>query len=60
MSEVESNHFTGSTNLNYAPIPSVKLDATFGVDFINESSFFFRPFGYTVDNYSTVNAGGHA
>ncbi len=58
ITEVESNHFTGSTNLNYAPVQSVKLDATFGVDFINESNFFFRPFGYTVDNYSTVNPEG--
>ncbi|MEX2285057.1 MAG: TonB-dependent receptor, partial [Gemmatimonadota bacterium] len=56
--EVESNHFTGSTNLNYAPVASVKLDGTFGVDFINESSFFFRPFGYAVDNYATVTPEG--
>src|SRR5688572_13606702 len=58
ITEVESNHFVGSTNLNYTPITSVKLDGTFGVDFINESSFFFRPFGYTVDSYSTVNPEG--
>jgi TonB-linked SusC/RagA family outer membrane protein len=56
--EVESNHFTGSTNVNYAPVPSLKLDGTFGVDFVNESNFFFRPFGYTVDNYATVNPEG--
>ena len=56
--EVESNHFTGSTNVNYAPIQSVKLDGTFGVDFINESNTFFRPFGWTVDNYATVTPEG--
>jgi len=58
ITEVESNHFTGSTNLNYTPIKSVKLDGTFGLDYINESSTFFRPFGYTVDNYSTVDIEG--
>jgi TonB-linked SusC/RagA family outer membrane protein len=56
--QIESNHFTGSTNLNYAPITTVKLDGTFGIDFINETSTFFRPFGWTVDNYSTVNVEG--
>jgi TonB-dependent starch-binding outer membrane protein SusC len=58
ISEIESNHFTGSTNVNYTPLPTVKLDGTFGVDFINESNFFFRPFGYTVDNYATVEPEG--
>ena len=56
--EVEENHFTGSTNLNFTPVPSVRLDGTFGVDFINESSTFFRPFGWAVDNYATVNPEG--
>jgi TonB-linked SusC/RagA family outer membrane protein len=56
--DVESNHFTGSTNLNYAPTTSIKLDGTFGVDYANESSTFFRPFGYTVDNYATVTPEG--
>jgi TonB-dependent starch-binding outer membrane protein SusC len=56
--EVESNHFTGSTNVNYAPISSLRLDGTFGVDFINESSTFFRPFGWNIDNYVTANVEG--
>jgi TonB-linked SusC/RagA family outer membrane protein len=58
ITEVESNHFTGSTNVNYTPFESLRLDGTFGVDFINESSTFFRPFGWTVDNYATVNPEG--
>ena len=58
ISEVEANHFVGSTNVNYTPIPSVKLDGTFGVDFINESSTFFRPFGWNVDQYVTANTDG--
>jgi hypothetical protein len=48
--EVETNHFTGSTNVNYTPIRQVKVDATFGIDFVNESQTFFRPFGWTIDN----------
>mgnify|MGYP006183404705 CR=1 FL=1 len=32
VNEVESNHFVGSTNVNYAPIESLRLDGTFGVD----------------------------
>ncbi len=58
ISEVESNHFTGSTNVNYAPTSSLRLDGTFGVDFINESSTFFRPFGWNVDTYVTANTDG--
>ncbi len=56
--EVEVNHFTGSTNVNYAPWRQIKLDGTFGVDFINESSFFFRPFAWNVDRYVTANIEG--
>ncbi|MGH7501616.1 MAG: SusC/RagA family TonB-linked outer membrane protein [Longimicrobiales bacterium] len=56
--EVESNHFTGSTNVNYAPVQSIRLDGTFGIDFVNESNTFFRPFGWTVDNYATVTPEG--
>ncbi|MCI0436421.1 MAG: TonB-dependent receptor [Gemmatimonadetes bacterium] len=56
--DVESNHFTGSTNVNYTPISSLRLDGTFGVDFINESSTFFRPFGWNVDQYVTANTEG--
>jgi TonB-linked SusC/RagA family outer membrane protein len=58
ISEVESNHFTGSTNVNYSPIQAFRLDGTFGVDFVNESRTFFRPFGWNVDNYVTANVEG--
>ena len=58
LTEVETNHFIGSTNVNYAPATSIKLDATFGVDFINESQTFFRPFGWNVDSYTTANVEG--
>jgi TonB-linked SusC/RagA family outer membrane protein len=55
---VEANHFTGSANVNYAPVQSVRLDGTFGVDFVNESSTFFRPFGWNINEYVTANVEG--
>jgi TonB-linked SusC/RagA family outer membrane protein len=58
INEVESNHFTGSTNVNYAPVPAIKLDGTFGVDFINESRTAFNPFGWNVNNYVTASVEG--
>ena len=59
VNEVESNHFVGSTNVNYAPIEALRLDGTFGVDFINESRTWFRPFGWNVDEYTTATVEGH-
>ena len=59
ITELEQNHFMGSTNINYTPIQSIKLDATFGVDFVNESQTFFRPYGWTVDSYATVDPVGY-
>lgn len=56
--DVETNHFTGSTNLSYTPTPDLRLDGTFGIDFINESQTFFRPFGWNVDEYVTANPEG--
>jgi TonB-linked SusC/RagA family outer membrane protein len=58
INEVESNHFTGSTNVNYSPVAALKLDGTFGVDFINASRTWFRPFGWNVDNYTTATVEG--
>jgi TonB-dependent starch-binding outer membrane protein SusC len=58
VNEVESNHFVGSTNINYAPIESLRLDGTFGLDFINESRTWFRPFGWNVNEYTTATVEG--
>ena len=58
VNELETNHFTGSANVNYSPVASVKLDGTFGVDFINESQSWLRPFGWNVDNYTTATVEG--
>lgn len=54
----KAKHFAGSTNINYSPIDAVRLDGTFGVDFVNSSAFFFRPFAWAVDNYSSASPEG--
>jgi TonB-dependent starch-binding outer membrane protein SusC len=59
LTTLDQNHFTGSTNVNYTPLRQIKLDGTFGVDFVNESQTFFRPYGWNVDNYTTVNIDGY-
>ncbi|HEX6308543.1 MAG TPA: SusC/RagA family TonB-linked outer membrane protein [Longimicrobiales bacterium] len=58
INEVDANHFTGSVNVNYTPIQAVKLDGTFGIDFVNESRTWFRPFGWNVNNYTTATVEG--
>ncbi len=58
INESNAKHFAGSTNVQYSPIQAVKLDGTFGVDFVNESAFFFRPFRWAIDGFSTVNPEG--
>ncbi|HUF70333.1 MAG TPA: SusC/RagA family TonB-linked outer membrane protein [Longimicrobiales bacterium] len=56
--ETEANHFTGSVNVNYTPITPLRLDGTFGIDFVNESGTFFRPFGWNVNEYVTAHVEG--
>jgi TonB-linked SusC/RagA family outer membrane protein len=56
--EVEANQFVGSTTLSYSPVQALNLNGTFGIDYNNESRFFFRPFGWNVDNYATVTPDG--
>jgi TonB-dependent starch-binding outer membrane protein SusC len=53
-----AKHFAGSVNLNYTPLDPVTVDGTIGVDFVSASSFFFRPFRWAIDNYSTVTPEG--
>jgi TonB-dependent starch-binding outer membrane protein SusC len=54
----DTKHFAGSLNLNYMPLSSVALDGTFGVDFVNSSAFFFRPYGWNIDAYSAATPEG--
>ena len=57
---VEQNveHFTGATQLNYRPIANLNLDATFGIDVVNQISEEFRPFGWNIDDFTTSEVDG--
>ncbi len=46
----EIERFGGSFNANYSPVEGVNLDATFGVDIVNQRAITDIPFGYNVDN----------
>lgn len=54
----ESKHFAGSLNLNYMPFEQITLDGTFGVDFVSASAYFFRPFRWALDGFSTASPEG--
>jgi TonB-dependent starch-binding outer membrane protein SusC len=53
-----AKHFAGSLNLNYTPTDPITLDGTIGVDFVSASAFFFRPFRWAIDHYSTATPEG--
>lgn len=56
--EDNAKHFTGSVDVNYTPLQNLTLDGTFGVDFVSESAFFFRPFQWNVDGFSSESPEG--
>jgi TonB-dependent starch-binding outer membrane protein SusC len=61
MYQVNSNntkHFAGSTNLTYLPLQQLKLDGTFGVDFVSEAGIRFRPFSWDVDGFTASTPEG--
>lgn len=45
----ETQHFTGSVQTNYEFTEGLLADFTFGIDFVNQRSTEFKPFGYNVD-----------
>lgn len=53
--QVETNqevqHFTGSLQANYEFSPGLNADLTFGIDFVNQRSSEFKPFGYNIDGF---------
>ena len=55
----DAKHFTGSVNLAYQPVTQVSLDATLGVDVVNQVSTDFAPFGYNVDNLISLDPDGY-
>ncbi|MEQ8363819.1 MAG: SusC/RagA family TonB-linked outer membrane protein [Cyclobacteriaceae bacterium] len=46
------NHFNGSVNVNYNPIPWLIIDGVVGVDYSNSASENLRPFGWNVDGFT--------
>jgi TonB-linked SusC/RagA family outer membrane protein len=54
----DAQHFTGSLGADYAFSDSWNANLTFGVDFVNQFSTNFAPFGYAVDNFTTNNVDG--
>jgi TonB-dependent starch-binding outer membrane protein SusC len=55
----DTKHFMGNVNLNYNPVDPIRFDGTVGVDFVSSSSFWFRPFGWPVDGFTTATPEGH-
>lgn len=51
-------HYNGSVAMNYYPQSWLKLDAVFGVDYSNQSSVEFTPFGWNIDGFSSNNVNG--
>lgn len=56
--EQEARHFNGSVGARYAAMLGVALDATFGVDVVDQRDVFFYPFGHNLDLFTTNNVEG--
>ena len=54
----DAKHFTGSINIAYQPVTQVSLDATLGVDVVNQVSTDFGQFGYDVDKFIQFDPDG--
>lgn len=54
------NHYNGSVGINYYPTSWLKLDGIFGVDYTNQNSNEFWPFGWNIDAFSGANPEGFA
>jgi TonB-linked SusC/RagA family outer membrane protein len=53
-----TKHFTGSVNVGYQPVSSLNLEATFGVDMVNQISTDFAAFGHNVDGVAGFDPEG--
>ncbi|ACY47809.1 SusC/RagA family TonB-linked outer membrane protein [Rhodothermus marinus] len=52
------DRFFGSLNLNYRPSRPLMVDATFGIDVVNQLSREVFPFRWNIDNFSGYNPEG--
>ena len=47
-----SQHFTGTSTIEYTPTDDFRLSGTFGIDFTSDDAVSFRPYGWNVDGFS--------
>ena len=55
---VNSQHFTGTTNIEYTPNDNFRLSGAFGLDFTSDDAVTFRPYGWGVDNFTNWETDG--
>ena len=55
---VNSQHFTGTTNVQYNPTEDLHFEGIFGIDFTSDDAVAFRPYRWNVDNYSGSTPSG--
>ena len=55
----DAKHFTGNLNLAYQPVAPLSIEATLGVDVVNQVSTDFAPFGYDVDHFIGFDPDGY-
>lgn len=46
------NNYNGSIGMNWYPIDWIKIDGTFGLNYVSQSSTNFWPFGWNIDGFS--------
>ena len=49
---VNSQHFAGSTNIDFSPSEAFNINGTFGIDFTSDDAVSFRPYRWNVDGFS--------
>ena len=49
---VNSQHFTGTANIEYTPNDKFQLSGAFGIDFTSDDAVAFRPYRWNVDQFS--------
>ena len=52
------NNYNGSIGMNWYPADWIKIDGTFGLNFVSQSSTNFQPFGWNIDGFSSSRPQG--
>jgi TonB-dependent starch-binding outer membrane protein SusC len=50
--------FGGAVTAIYQATPNINIDATVGIDFVNQRAVRFLPFGWNVDGFASANVAG--